>query len=66
MSSFGEGEDYGAFLTVPHDDPMGLAARLKAAGVNGDARAAGLRLCPDLLNTDEQMVRAAEAVARLA
>ncbi|WP_028447065.1 aminotransferase class V-fold PLP-dependent enzyme [Chitinimonas koreensis] len=66
VSSFGEGEDYGAFLTVPHDDPMGLAARLKAAGVNGDARAAGLRLCPDLLNTDEQMVRAAEAVARLA
>jgi kynureninase len=59
----GRGEDFGAFLTVPHADPPGLVSRLKAAGLNADARSAGVRLCPDLLNTDEELERAAELLA---
>ncbi|QDQ28764.1 aminotransferase class V-fold PLP-dependent enzyme [Chitinimonas arctica] len=61
----GEGTDYGAFLTIPHADPMGLAQALKELGINGDARAAGLRLCPDLLNSEAQLHRAAAALATL-
>jgi kynureninase len=60
----GRGGDHGAFLTVPHADPHDLVSRLKAAGLNTDARAAGVRLCPDLLNTDGQLERAAGIVAR--
>jgi len=63
IAHFGAGVDHGAFVTIPHSDPMGLAERMKRAGVNTDARAAGLRLCPDVLNTEAQL---AEAVERLA
>jgi len=41
---------------------MRLAERMKRAGVNADARHAGLRLCPDVLTTEAQL---AEAVERL-
>ncbi|MFC4159398.1 aminotransferase class V-fold PLP-dependent enzyme [Chitinimonas lacunae] len=63
IEHFGAGADYGAFLTVRHPEPMQLAERLKAVGVNADARAAGLRLCPDLLNSEAQLRQAAERLA---
>ncbi|GLR12730.1 class V aminotransferase [Chitinimonas prasina] len=62
---FGVGEEAGAFITIPHADPMALASQLKTAGINGDARAAGLRLCPDLLNTEAQMRQAVEVLAAM-
>jgi kynureninase len=62
---FGCDEGYGAFVTIPHADPMALARHLKAAGVNGDARAYGLRLCPDILNTQTQLEQAVERLAAL-
>lgn len=65
IAHFGTDSQYGAFLTVPHAQPKALAEQLHTAGVNGDARAAGLRLCPDILNTEAQMVRAADTLARL-
>ncbi|WP_460536037.1 aminotransferase class V-fold PLP-dependent enzyme [Chitinimonas naiadis] len=61
---FGAGHDFGAFITVPHIQPMQWSETLRAAGVNGDARAAGLRLCPDILTTERQMIDAADTLAR--
>lgn len=65
IASFGASAHYGAFLSIPHAEPMQLAERLRALGVNGDARSAGLRLCPDLLSSEAQLVEAAERLASL-
>jgi kynureninase len=62
-------EPRGAFLLVPHPDAMAMSSRLKEAGVNTDARpcpsgtTGHIRLCPDLLNTDDELRRAAGIVA---
>jgi kynureninase len=55
----GAGEDYGAFVTLVRADAVPLAERLKAKGVKADARGEHLRLCPDLLNSDEELRLAA-------
>lgn len=65
IASFGASTHYGAFLSIPHAEPMQLAERLRALGVNGDARSAGLRLCPDLLSSEAQLIEAAERLASL-
>ena len=69
-----------AFLLTPTPDGRGAVERLKALGVSVDARpvpAAGaasaegresrgcLRLCPDVLTTQEEMARAATIVAEV-
>lgn len=59
----------GAFLLVASADSPGACAALKRAGVNTDARPDPLgrghvRLCPDILNTREEMERAAVIVGR--
>jgi len=54
---------HGAFLTVHHPQAMQLPAGLKALGINVDARGPWLRLCPDLLTTDEELQHAARSVA---
>ena len=62
-------ESHGAYLLIPVDDGKAAVARLKAVGVNADARPspAGdtwfIRLCPDILNTQAEL---AEAVGRVA
>ncbi len=55
----GEGEDYGAFLTVTHDKAGLLAEKLRENGVKVDARGSALRLCPDYLNTEAELASAA-------
>lgn len=65
IASFGASAHSGAFLSIPHAEPMQLAERLRALGVNGDARSAGLRLCPDLLSSEAQLIEAAERLASL-
>lgn len=62
----GAGLDYGAFLTFVHPRAGDLAAQLKALGVKTDARGEYLRLCADLLNTDEELQRAAGELAAIA
>ncbi len=58
-------EPRGAFLLLPRDDAPGTVSRLKAAGVNTDSRLGCVRLCPDVLNTRGELVRAAEIIARV-
>lgn len=56
-------EPHGAFLLVPSPDAPALSRSLKAAGLNTDARGPHVRLCPDILNTRDELTRAASIVA---
>jgi len=58
----GAGEDHGAFLTVRHPEATRIATELVQRGVKTDARGEYLRLCPDILNPDEELQAAARAV----
>jgi kynureninase len=55
----GEGTGYGAFLTVELDNAKAVSDALRKKGVATDARGRHLRLCPDYLNSEEELVRAA-------
>lgn len=55
----GAREDRGAFLTLRHARAADLASELGLHGVRVDARGDYLRLCPDILNPDEELVEAA-------
>jgi kynureninase len=61
----GEGTDHGAFVTLKHRGAEVLAAKLRERGVKTDARGDYLRLCPDYLNTDEELQRAAHILRSL-
>lgn len=56
-------EDRGAFVTVVDPRAEALSSALRAHGVIADARGRYLRLCPDVLTTDAELVRAAGALA---
>ena len=58
-------EDRGAFLAIPHQQAEVLVTRLKAMNVICDARANLLRLCPDLLNTEEEITIAIEKLSSI-
>ncbi|MGQ0510414.1 MAG: aminotransferase class V-fold PLP-dependent enzyme [Betaproteobacteria bacterium] len=58
----GEGEAYGAYLTVRHERAAAIAEELMRRGVKSDARGEYLRLCPDVLNPDEELQAAAQVV----
>ena len=58
----GVGEDFGAFLTIRNEKAPALAQRLATLKVVTDARGEYLRVCPDILNTDEELERAAELI----
>ncbi len=58
--------DRGAFVVVRDERAEVWSDRLRDAGVITDARGPYLRLCPDLLTTDADLVLAADALARIA
>ncbi len=57
---------YGAFVTVRDPRAQEWAKALRDAQVIADARGEWLRLCPDVLTTDDELARAARALGRLA
>lgn len=59
IEAMGTGEGYGAFLTIEDDRAKTLADALRRKGVATDARGRHLRLCPDFLNTEAELARAA-------
>ena len=65
VTALGAGEAHGAFLTVAHADAAAIAKALQARGVRTDARGGHLRLCPDVLNSDEELERAAEVAGEV-
>lgn len=56
-------EDYGAFSLLAHADAAGLSRELNGRGVVTDARGGFVRFGPDFLTTEEEMERAARALA---
>lgn len=63
ITALGGSADRGAFVVVRRQDATAVADRLKARGIDVDARGTFLRLCPDLLTTDGELLRAAAALA---
>lgn len=61
----GIGRDFGAFLTVQHKDAARLAKEMEVQGIKVDARGEYVRLCPDILNTREDLERAAATLRDL-
>jgi kynureninase len=63
VAALGGTPDRGAFVTIVDAQARAWADALQARGVVADARAQYLRLCPDLLTVDAELVAAADAVA---
>lgn len=53
----------GAFTLVPSEDAGGLARKLAENGLITDSRGGHVRFGPDILNTEEQLKKAAEITA---
>jgi kynureninase len=60
----GQGEDHGAFVTLRDANAKALAAELEKEGIKTDARGEYLRICPDYLNSREELERAARHISR--
>lgn len=63
IEAHGATPDRGAFVLVKRADAARITERLRARGVDADARGDCLRLCPDVLTTGDELVRAADALA---
>ncbi len=66
FSATGGGDNRGAFVVVVDDRAEAWARQLLDAGVVTDARGRHLRLCPDILTTDAELVAASKALAAIA
>ena len=62
----GGSDDHGAFVVVTDAAADGWCRALAERGVVADSRGEHLRLCPDVLTTDDEMVRAVEILASIA
>jgi len=65
MTPEGASDDYGAFLSIVHPAADRVVKALAAKGVTADARGDRLRLCPDILNSEEQLLKAAALVGEV-
>jgi kynureninase len=63
IAARGGGDDHGAFVVVRHDRARDLAAALRVRGFVTDARGPWLRLCPDVVTTQAELVQVAAALA---
>jgi hypothetical protein len=50
---------------VPCKNAGNAVKRLKEAGVNVDSRGENIRVCPDVLNSDEELMEAARITAKV-
>ena len=65
VTAIGGDSDHGAFLTISHPDAASVCKELAAHGVEVDARADLLRVCPDCLTREEEVARAADMIGGL-
>ena len=63
IAAVGGSGDRGAFVVVEHERAEAWANALLAEGIITDARGPYLRLCPDVLTTDNELVQAADTLA---
>jgi kynureninase len=61
----GAGKDHGAFVTLKHRDAHDISKKLMDQRITTDVRGEYLRICPDILNTAEELERAAQTLRPL-
>ncbi len=61
----GKSHQRGAFLVIPHTAAESIATKLRENGVIVDARDGFIRICPDILTTDDELVEAISKLAEL-
>ena len=61
IAASGGSDDRGAFVAVRRPDARARADALEQRGIIADARGEWLRLCPDVLTTEDELRRAAAA-----
>ncbi len=66
VPAVGGSEDRGAFVSILDGQAAAWSAALARAAIVTDARGRNLRLCPDCLTTDAELVAAADSIARTA
>ena len=65
IAAVGAREDHGAFVVLENDYARQWRDALAEQGIVTDARGRYLRLCPDILTTGDELVRAADALANM-
>jgi len=65
VTAEGVSDDYGAFLSIVHPEASRLAQAAAARGVTTDARGDRLRMCPDILNSEEELLKAAAVIGEV-
>jgi len=65
LSVDGTGKEHGAFVTLKNPEAAKLAAELEKQRIKVDTRGEYLRLCPDILNSREELERAAATLRAL-
>ena len=65
IAAVGGTKDRGAFVVVRHRAARDWADALEARGIVTDARGDWLRLCPDVLTTDAELIAAAAALSEI-
>ena len=60
----GADESHGAFVTLKHANAKAMAQELEKEGVKTDARGEYLRICPDYLNSREELEDATRHISR--
>jgi kynureninase len=63
LSCEGDGATHGAFVTIRDPHAVGISEELEKQGITTDARGEYLRVCPDYLNSREELERAAAALS---
>jgi kynureninase len=66
LAAQGGTADRGAFVAVRHRSALALSAELRSHGIVTDARGEWLRLCPDVLTTEAEIVATATALGQIA
>lgn len=61
----GKPERRGAFLTIRHQSADSIAPKLKNAKIIIDAREDLLRICPDILTTDNELIKCAKQLTTI-
>ena len=63
VAAEGGSDDRGAFVIVTHPRAANIADALRRDGIATDARGTYVRLCPDVLTTETELVQATSALA---
>jgi len=62
VTAEGVSDEYGAFVSIVHPEASRLVKAAAAQGVTTDARGDRLRMCPDILNSEEELLKAAAVI----